>query len=59
MQAFTRVLLTGFVVLLAVGVLLFKYWQYVTNPWTRNGLHALSRRAWSKLKPPSPTPKIM
>ncbi|MCK5362512.1 MAG: HlyD family secretion protein, partial [Gammaproteobacteria bacterium] len=37
MQEFTRVLLTGFVVLLAVGVFLFKYWQYVTNPWTRNG----------------------
>jgi multidrug resistance efflux pump len=37
MQAFTRVLLTGFIVLLAVGVFLFKYWQYVTNPWTRNG----------------------
>jgi multidrug resistance efflux pump len=37
MQAFTRVLLTGSVVLLAVGVVLFKYWHYVTNPWTRNG----------------------
>jgi multidrug resistance efflux pump len=37
MQTFKRVLLTSFVVLLAVGVFLFKYWQYVTNPWTRNG----------------------
>ena len=37
MKPFTRVLLTGCVVLLAVAVVLFKYWQYVTNPWTRNG----------------------
>lgn len=37
MRTLTRVLLTASVVLLAVGVLLFKYWQYVTNPWTRNG----------------------
>jgi hypothetical protein len=44
MQAFTRVLLTGFVVLLAVGVLLFKYWQYVTNPWTRNGVRGFALR---------------
>ncbi|MDH3772278.1 MAG: biotin/lipoyl-binding protein, partial [Nitrospirota bacterium] len=33
----TRVLLTGAVVLVAVGVVAYKYWDYVTNPWTRDG----------------------
>ena len=28
---------TGIVVLIAVGVVLYKYWDYVTNPWTRDG----------------------
>ena len=30
-------LLTGVIVLVAVLLVLFKYWDYVTNPWTRNG----------------------
>ena len=30
-------LMTGAVVLVAVFVALFRYWDYVTNPWTRNG----------------------
>jgi len=30
-------LVTGAVVLLAVLVLLWKYWDYVVNPWTRDG----------------------
>ncbi len=31
-------LLTGFIVLLAVAVVLFKYQDYVLNPWTRDGM---------------------
>ena len=30
-------LLTGVIVLIAVLLVLFKYWEYVANPWTRNG----------------------
>ncbi len=30
-------LMSGAVVLVAVVVVLFKYWDYVTNPWTRDG----------------------
>ena len=30
-------LLTGVIVIVAVLLVLFKYWDYVTNPWTRNG----------------------
>ncbi len=37
MKTALRVTLTGVVVLLAAGVALFKYWNYVTNPWTRDG----------------------
>ncbi len=33
----TRVLLTAAVVLIAVAVVAYKYWDYVTNPWTRDG----------------------
>jgi multidrug resistance efflux pump len=29
--------LTGVIVLIAVAVVLLKYWNYLTNPWTRNG----------------------
>ena len=32
-----KILLTSIVLLLAIGVLLTKYWDYVTNPWTRDG----------------------
>ena len=37
MSRILKVLLTGAVILVAVGVFLFKYWDYVTNPWTRDG----------------------
>jgi multidrug resistance efflux pump len=32
-----RYLLTGSVILIAVLAVLFKYWDYVANPWTRDG----------------------
>ena len=32
-----KYLLTGAIVLIAVIVALLKYWDYVTNPWTRDG----------------------
>jgi multidrug resistance efflux pump len=32
-----RVLVSAAVILVAVGVILIKYWAYVVNPWTRNG----------------------
>jgi len=37
MKKYGKVLLTGVVVLIAAGVMLFKYWDYVANPWTRDG----------------------
>ena len=37
MNKLLRITLTSIVVLIAVGVVLFKYWDYVTNPWTRDG----------------------
>jgi multidrug resistance efflux pump len=36
-KTYQKYLLTGVVVLIAVVLVLFKYWDYVTNPWTRNG----------------------
>ena len=32
-----KYLLTGLIVAVAVIVVLFKYWDYVVNPWTRDG----------------------
>jgi multidrug resistance efflux pump len=32
-----KYLLTGLIVAVAAIVVLFKYWDYVVNPWTRNG----------------------
>jgi multidrug resistance efflux pump len=32
-----KYLTTGIIVLVAVFVVAMKYWDYVTNPWTRNG----------------------
>ena len=32
-----KYVLTGAVVLIAAALLLYKYWDYVVNPWTRNG----------------------
>lgn len=37
MKNYQKYLLTGAVVLIAAALVLFKYWDYVTNPWTRNG----------------------
>ena len=37
MKKYWKYLLTGAVVLLAVAVVVFKYWDYVVNPWTRDG----------------------
>ena len=37
MKKYQKYLLTGAVVLVALIAMLFKYWDYVTNPWTRNG----------------------
>jgi len=40
-KTYQKYLLTGAVVLIAVALMLFKYWDYVVNPWTRNGqVHA-------------------
>jgi multidrug resistance efflux pump len=35
--ALTKYTLTGSVVLIAAVAVLWKYWTYVTNPWTRDG----------------------
>jgi multidrug resistance efflux pump len=32
-----KYLLTGLIVVIAVAVVVWKYWDYVTNPWTRDG----------------------
>ena len=37
MKAKLKYLITGIIVLIAAVVIAFKYWDYVTNPWTRNG----------------------
>ncbi len=37
MRDFMKYLATGVVVLAAAGVVLHKYWEYVVNPWTRDG----------------------
>jgi len=37
MRGLSKLVLTGLVVLVAVGVVLYKYRDYVTNPWTRDG----------------------
>lgn len=37
MKTYLKYLLTAAVVLIAAAVFAFKYWDYVTNPWTRNG----------------------
>jgi len=37
MKKYQKYLLTAGVVLLAVVAILVKYWDYVTNPWTRDG----------------------
>ncbi|MGD9058459.1 MAG: HlyD family secretion protein [Desulfobacterales bacterium] len=37
MKGKLKYLLTGLIVAVAVILVLLKYWDYVTNPWTRNG----------------------
>lgn len=37
MKTYSRYLLSGTVILIAVALILFKYWVYVANPWTRDG----------------------
>ena len=37
MKTAFKLLMTGAVVLLAVAVIAYKYWDYVVNPWTRDG----------------------
>jgi multidrug resistance efflux pump len=37
MKGVLKYLSTGIIVLIAVFVVAIKYWDYITNPWTRNG----------------------
>jgi multidrug resistance efflux pump len=37
MKNYQKYLLTGLIVLIAAVLILIKYWDYVENPWTRNG----------------------
>ena len=37
MKGKLKYLLTGAIVLIAVLVIVIKYWGYITNPWTRDG----------------------
>ena len=37
MKNYQKYLLTGAVVLIAAALILIKYWDYVENPWTRDG----------------------
>ena len=38
MLGISRFVLSGAVLLVAVAVVAYKYWDYVINPWTRNGV---------------------
>ncbi|MGD2000378.1 MAG: HlyD family secretion protein [Desulfobacterales bacterium] len=37
MAKYAKYLLTGVIVLVAIVAVLIKYWDYATNPWTRDG----------------------
>jgi len=37
MKTYLKYVLTGAVVLIAVALVLYKFWDYVVNPWTRDG----------------------
>jgi multidrug resistance efflux pump len=37
MHAKLKYLISGIIVLVAIGVFAIKYWDYITNPWTRDG----------------------
>jgi multidrug resistance efflux pump len=36
-KLYSKYLLTGLIVLVAIVLVLLKYWDYVVNPWTRDG----------------------
>jgi len=38
MAVHPRVLASAAIVLVAVSAVAWKYWDYVTNPWTRDGV---------------------
>jgi multidrug resistance efflux pump len=37
MRGTLKILSTAIIVLAAAGAVAFKYWDYITNPWTRDG----------------------
>jgi len=37
MKTYQKYLLTGALVFIAAALMLYKFWDYVVNPWTRNG----------------------
>ena len=37
MKTYQKYLTTGIIVLIAAAIFILKYWDYVTNPWTRDG----------------------
>ena len=37
MKTYQRYLLTGSLVFIAAGLMIYKYWDYIVNPWTRDG----------------------
>ena len=37
MKNYQKYLLTGVIILVAIALVLFKHWEYIINPWTRNG----------------------
>ena len=37
MKNYQKYLLTGFFFIIAAALVIYKYWDYVINPWTRNG----------------------
>jgi multidrug resistance efflux pump len=37
MKTYLKYLLTGALVFIAAALMLYKFWDYVVNPWTRNG----------------------
>jgi multidrug resistance efflux pump len=37
MKTYQKYLLTGALVFIAAALMLYKYWDYAVNPWTRDG----------------------
>jgi multidrug resistance efflux pump len=53
LNQFGKYLLTGTIVLIAVTAVLLKYWEYVVNPWTRDGqVRALVIQITSRVSAP-------